>query len=528
LFYINKKIEKITDLHIITKVMSFNNSNYNFILDTDSYKVGHPSMYEKNNFENGPKRKLVRMYDYLGPRKGGEFPEIVTAGTLHVAKILSGIRITKENVDEADAFYAGHLGPGVFDRKPWDVIVKYHDGCLPLKFSALPEGTIVPLGTPMVTVESTDQNCPTIVSHFEALIQKYIWYMSTVATKSLEFSKTIYWFWKECVNPEVTDAVFGFIHHDFGHRATTSNEASQLGGAAHLYISLGSDTVTGVKYIMDNLGEPDGNGGIKMPGFSVRATEHSVMTSRGREHEMDVLDNILNSTPSNAILACVADSYDLIGFVNSVTTGDRKDRILARTGKFVLRPDSNLIKDHIKLSSAETVLECLNTMENNLKNFMTVNSKGFKVLPKQYGMIIGDGLNIQKVHNILRLMVDNGWSPENMVFGTGGNLLQVDITRDVGNFAMKASEMEFILESEDGTITTEINNIGKETPGKESIKGRVQVSLVDGKLVTVPEGSIPEPNLLQVLSMNGQRSLTLDNIGTIRQRIKEHRIRNNY
>jgi nicotinamide phosphoribosyltransferase len=504
--------------------MSYNITNYNYILDTDSYKVGHPNMYGRVAFKNGSKMKLVRMYDYLGPRVGGEFPEIVTAGTQHVAKILSNVCITKENVDEAEAFYSGHLGPGVFDRTPWDIVVTRYGGRLPLKFSALPEGTVVPLGTPMVTVESTDEDCPTLVSHFEALIQKYVWYMSTVATKSLEFSKTIYSFWKECVNPEVIAAVFGFIHHDFGHRATTSTVASQLGGAAHLYVSLGSDTVPGVKYIMDNMGEPDGNGGVKMAGFSVRATEHSVMTSRGRDGEMDVLDDVLRSTPSDVILSCVADSYDLIAFIVAVTTGLFMAFIMGRTGKFVIRPDSNLIKDGVKLSSAETVLECLKQMEIGLKDEITRNQKGFKVLPKQYGLIIGDGLDIEKVRSILKLMVTHMWSPENIVFGTGGNLLQVDITREIGNFAMKASQLEFLVEYEDGSPAThQINDIAKETPGKESIKGRVQVSLVDGKLVTVPEGSISEPNLLRVLSMNGNICGPMDHIGIIRQRIKDHR-----
>jgi len=504
--------------------MSYNTSNYNFILDTDSYKVGHPNMYGRTAFKNGSKMKLVRMYDYLGPRVGGEFPEIVTAGTQHVAKILSNVRITKENVDEADAFYSGHLGPGVFDRTPWDIVVTRYGGCLPLKFSALPEGTVVPLGTPMVTVESTDEDCPTLVSHFEALVQKYVWYMSTVATKSLEFSKTIYSFWKECVNPEVIAAVFGFIHHDFGHRATTSTEASQLGGAAHLYVSLGSDTVPGVKYIMDNMGEPDGNGGVKMPGFSVRATEHSVMTSRGRDGEMDVVDDVLRSTPSEVILSCVADSFNLIAFIIAVTTGVFKTFIMGRTGKFVIRPDSSLVKDGVKLSSAETVLECLQQMEIGLKDEITRNQKGFKVLPKQYGLIIGDGLDLNKVHDILKLMVTHMWSPENIVFGTGGNLLQVNITREIGNFAMKASQLEFLVEYEDGSpATRRINDIAKETPGKESIKGRVQVSLVDGKIVTVSEGSIPEPNLFRTLCMNGNICGPMDHIGTIRQRIKDHR-----
>lgn len=509
---------------ISTFIASFTRKRYNFILDTDSYKVGHPSMYGRKNFKNGSKMKLVRMYDYLGPRVGGEFSEIVTAGTQHIANILANIRITKEDVDEAVVFYTAHLGPDVFDRTPWDIVVTRHNGKLPLKVSSLPEGTVVPLGTPMVTVESTDEDCPTLVSHFEALVQKYVWYPSTVASKSLEFSKTIYSFWKDCVNPEVIAAVFGFIHHDFGHRATTSTEASQLGGAAHLYVSLGSDTVPGVKYIMDNMGEPDGNGGIKMPGFSVRATEHSVMTSRGRDGEMDVLDDVLRSTPSEAILSCVADSYDLLAFITTVTTGAFKAFIMARIGKFVIRPDSSLIKDGVKLSSAETVLECLKQMEIGLKDEITRNQKGFKVLPKQFGLIIGDGLNLKKIHDILKLMVTHMWSPENIVFGTGGNLLQVDITRDTGNFAMKASQLEFLIEYEDGSpATRRINDIAKETPGKESIKGRVQVSLVDGKIVTVPESSIPEPNLLRPIYINGTICEPMDHIGTIRQRIKDHR-----
>lgn len=47
-----------------------------------------------------------------------------------------------------------------------------------------------------------------------------------------------------------------------------------------------------------------------MPGFSIPATEHSTITSWGKEHEVDAMRNMLHQFP-DGLMACVSDSYDI-------------------------------------------------------------------------------------------------------------------------------------------------------------------------------------------------------------------------
>lgn len=572
-----------------TNSMFTTTNGYNIVIDTDSYKAGHPSMYGRKTFRNGKRMTLTGMYDYLGPRKGGEYDELVVGGTVFVAKILETTRVTKEMVDEAEVFFADHLGPGVWDRTMWDIIVNKHQGQLPLLFSPLPEAKFVPAGTPMALLESTDPECATLVSHLEGMIQSYIWYWSTVATRSLHFNKVITAYWKKYVDPAKYEALKGFFHHDFARRAAAGAEAAFIAGCAHLYFSMGTDTCGAAQWMRKNMGEPDGKGGFLMPGFSVRATEHSVMTQRGREGEMEVFDDIYDSLPDKCIFSCVNDAYCAWAHVTAISSGARKDKILSQgikvvtrndsdcvveftkdtEGRYVLTPEVNelftsyyeykdkngdIVVKHIfpadvryailaileqapahareqtpakpvtlKLTTEQTVLTYLSIFRKNLSGHITRNNAGLDVLPAQYGMMCGDGLNPDKIGRILQAMVDDGWSPCNMVFGTGGKLYQHGISRDTGNFAMKASQLQWLVELENGNTYTETSNICKETVGKESIKGRLMVYELEGKIITAPEGSVDAPNLLQPLVRDGRLLHPVPHIGQIRQLISEQR-----
>jgi len=498
--------------------------NSNPILNTDSYKASQHRMFFDDDFDDsGKKERLISMYAFIEARPGGKHKEVVVAGVQRAAKLLSSMRVTKEDVDNAEKFYQAHFSSDkIFDRKPWDVVVNKYNGCIPIEMHAIREGTIVPVGTPMVTLESTDEECAQLVSHFEGLIQKAIWYPTTVATTSLEFSKVISMFLDRTTTPEVKAGWLPFAHQDFGYRGASSEEAAQIGGAAHLYISMGSDTVSAVKYIMDNMGSPD-----TMPGFSVAASEHNQMMSKGREGEFDVVKRLIKKFHAG-ILSVVADTYDMVNFVERVSTGELRDLILARDGTFVIRPDSlvKLNESDTEMSVGGTVRRIFRILNKNLPDLITTNPKGFKVLPKQYKVIYGDGLNVTKVYEILEQMELEGWSAENIVFGTGGNLLQKGIDRDTDRFAMKASEQVYEIETKDGNKYREVRNTAKETPGKESKRGRFHVGKVGGQIVTAEKLDVP--NLLERFSCNGNICMPLDGINEIRARITQHRREMNY
>ena len=56
------------------------------------------------------------------------------------------------------------------------------------------------------------------------------------------------------------------------------------------------------------------------------------------------------------------------------------------------------------------------------KRFTTsANSKGYKILPPYIRVIQGDGVSYESLKDILENVKKNGWSTDNLVFGSGGN-----------------------------------------------------------------------------------------------------------
>ncbi len=66
------------------------------------------------------------------------------------------------------------------------------------------------------------------------------------------------------------------------------------------------------------------------------------------------------------------------------------------------------------------------------------NSKGYKVLPSYLRVIQGDGISYETLGEILEAMKVAGWSADNIVFGSGGALLQ-KMDRDTQKCAFKCS-----------------------------------------------------------------------------------------
>jgi len=98
---------------------------------------------------------------------------------------------------------------------------------------------------------------------------------------------------------------------------------------------------------------------------------------------------------------------------------------------------SRFIKDCFLLEI--TLLICLQVLNILGKKFgYEVNSKGKKVLPKYLRVLQGDGISYETLKSVLQGIDKAGWSTENMVFGSGGALLQ-KVDRDTQKCAFKCS-----------------------------------------------------------------------------------------
>ncbi len=380
------------------------------ITRTDSYKVSHFTQYPKG---------ATRVSSYIEAR-GGEYDETVFFGLQAFIKEYLMTPITQEDVEEARKLLEAHGEP--FNYEGWMQIAGLPNGKLPIEIKAVAEGTVMPTGNVQGQVVNTDPRFPWLTSYVETALLRAVWYPSTVATLSREVKKLIYTTLD--VTSDNADAEIMFKLHDFGGRGATSSEAAMLGGMAHLVNFAGTDTI---EALIGPIAYYNADGPV---GFSIPATEHSTVTSWGRDGETAMLENLLDKNPTG-LVACVIDSYNAESFARNIVGGVLKDKIMARDGTFVARPDSG---DPVQMPVL--IIEIL--MD---KFGYTTNAKGFKVLPPQVRVLQGDGMDIEKIRRLMIYMHDRGLSIENIAVGMGGGLLQ-KVDRDTCKYAMKASAVE--------------------------------------------------------------------------------------
>ena len=496
--------------------MSLNNSKLitNPILMADTYKLTHK--YNGNGYT------FVSSYAHITPRVNGKGPDYVVAvGQQHIAATMASFTVLPAHIKQAVDFSAMHIGPDVFEPSMFERIIA-NGGKIPFRIKGVPEGTVLPRGVPVMIIESTSE--PQAVPYFEAQLQR-IWYPTTVATRATEYRSIVNEFLELTVDSELIEVIRPFTIHDFGARATTSEEAAKIGGLAALEAGIGgSDTIVGMLYAMQLMPDIDPvTGNPKMPAYSVPAGEHNIAMSWGEENELVPFEIALDKYPTG-ILSWVIDTYDTLKFVDYVTKpGPLRSRLMARKGKLVLRPDSSLINPSgKKMTHSETIRAIFARVRENLADLdasnggIKINGKGYLYFPDWLGSIYGDSLSTEDVRNIYTNILADNWSAQNIVFGVGGNLLQKGIERGTLDFAMKCSQQVY---RNDETGELDVRDVGKKTPGKVSPIGRFKVVLREGKYQMVPENDGMEPDIMVTYYEDGN-IYNFDSLETIRGRVK--------
>ena len=444
--------------------------DFNICLATDSYKIWHWNGYMPDTENN---------YGYLEARNGAKFNKTVFYGLQYILKkYLEGQVVTQEKIDYADEQMSKHLGPGIFNRDGWEYILNKYNGYLPVRIKAVEEGIPVDVSNVLMTVELTvnDKKICWLTNFLESILL-HVWYPMTVCTLSREIKIMIKTYLEQTAeNLEGLD----FMLQDFGYRGASSQESAMIGGSAHMVNFKGSDTVPAIDVVYKYYNAKN------MPAFSVAATEHSIMTSRGEEGEWDVLENIFKNTP-NGTLSLVIDSYDYERFIK--VCGTRfKDIILNRDGVTVFRPDSG---DPVSVS-----ITCLNLLEEYFG--VINNSKGYKVLNSKVRLLWGDGIDYDGIRSILFAMRNNNYSAENMAcFGMGGGLLQ-KVNRDTMRMAFKSSSQYY-----DGKW----HDVWKKPKdiSKASKRGRLALIKENGKFKTIREEELcGRQNYLETVFEDGK------------------------
>lgn len=462
---------------------------FNPILKTDSYKPSHFKQLD-------PRVRTV--FSHMLPR-GGPFSHVITFGALRaVVGELFSDPVTKHDIDEAEDFLNEHMGPGCFARQDWEYIVNKYGGFIPLRVRAVTEGLRVPVKNVVLTSENLDPKLPWLTNYFETPL--YPWYPYTIATLSNGVRQTILRFLHRNGTPELID----FKLHDFGYRGTTDSWSAvqaAFGGLAHLGNFKGTDTMPACLLAREYYR-------CRMAGFSIPASEHSTITSWTSEQE--AFDNFLNQFPTGPA-ACVSDTRDIYNACDYLWGQVFRERVLARVGFLVVRPDSG--------NPTEVVMKCLRILDKRFGS--SYNQKNYRVLDPHVRLIWGDGIDPQGIDMILSVMDINGYSADNIGFGMGGGLLQ-KVNRDTMKWKFAASAVTL----DDGTVR-DIFKSPITDNGKISVPGRLSLYVTgDGHYYTAPEGGSPSgTDVMQTLydcTPDGPYFGMNDTLDVIRERIRSY------
>ncbi len=457
---------------------SLTNLSDNIILKTDSYKMSHRAQYPSNT---------SRVYSYFESRTGARYQNTIFFGLQYLLKKhLEGIVITRDHIAQAEGFFSVHMAgsSAVFNKAGWEHILNVHNGMLPVRIKAVPEGTAVPVSNVLMTVENTDPACYWLTNYLETLLVQ-VWYPCVVATISNAVRKTI----RLGLIDTGDTAGLDYKLHDFGFRGVSSLESAEIGGLAHLVNFNGTDTIpaisAGIQYY---------DSGVCA--HSIPASEHSTITSWGKNRELDAYANMLEQYPTG-LVACVSDSYDIFNACENLWGTELKEKIISRKGTLVIRPDSGPI--------VPTLLKVLSILWDKFGG--TINSKFYKVLDSHIRVIQGDGCTPETITEIIECLKLHHWSIDNIAFGMGGGLLQ-KLDRDTQKFAFKCSS---ITNASGASIDVYKSPIGDST--KASKRGRLKLIREQGSFKTVSE-SHPGDDLLETVFENGElvKNYTFDEI----------------
>lgn len=399
----------------------------NLLLQTDVYKMNHGEQYPPNT---------EKVYSYMESRGSNEdgLDYTVFFGLQYYLQRYLSRPITHEDVNEYEEIAGGILGPENINVKQFRDLADL--GYIPLRIKAVPEGTVMPLKNALMTITNTHPDFAWLVNYTETLLMK-LWLPITVASNSYRFRRMFNGFADRTVGNR--DHV-PFQMHDFGYRGSGSEESASIAGAAHLLSFLGTDTTAAVCFLRNFY---DAANCERPIGLSVPASEHSVMCAWDDDNEdVAAIENMLDVYPTG-IVSIVSDTYNLWTTITDYYCDKFKERILARDGKVVVRPDSGdppkIICGDPSGDSLEEQMGVIRLLDQGFGSNM--NDLGFRELDPHIGAIYGDAIFYDRAQQILSKLAGMNYASNNIVFGSGGLLLN-NWSRDTLKMAIKATYCE--------------------------------------------------------------------------------------
>ncbi|MCL2018307.1 MAG: nicotinate phosphoribosyltransferase [Oscillospiraceae bacterium] len=408
--------------------------NVNPLLLLDFYKTTHHEQYPKG---------ITKIVSYYTPRMS----KICGDDKLTMFGLQSFIKeylikafnenffdVKKEKViGEYRRILDTTLGKGVVD---YEKIEKLHDlGYLPIEIKAVDEGERIPVKVPMIEISNTHEDFAWLVNTLETLLCCTLWHTQISANVGYKYRQIVNKYYEISVDDDVPrNRAMG----DFSMRGSESCESAVKSSAGFCLSFVNTATVPAIIYLeryynCDAENEPVAFGAV--------STEHSVMSSNfaADGDEITMVKRLLTEIYPETGFSMVSDSYDYMNMIENILPACKQE-ILNHGGYIGIRGDSG---DPVEIST-QSVFKLWKSFGGRL------NSKGFKVLDSHLKIIYGDGITPQRATRIFEILIENGFSCDNVFLASGSYSMQcteqngepLPHTRDTYGIAVKATYCE--------------------------------------------------------------------------------------
>lgn len=470
----------------------------NPILACDFYKVGHKFQYPKGTktiFSN-----LTARSNRLAPTYNGkQISKIVFAGLQGVIKwfVIDSFnrnffgKPKDEIISEYNRRVTTSLALDSFDASH---IAALHDlGYLPIEIKALPEGSVVDMKIPFITIKNTLPEFYWLTNYIETALSAEMWKVITTATIAFEYRKLLQEYAIKTGSP--LDFVL-WQGHDFSMRGVGGVYDAATNGSGHLFSFLGTDTIPAIQYLEEMY-----NAKSDFVGGSVPATEHSVMCAGGVTDEFETIRRIIQDIYPSGVVSVVSDTWDywhtltviapalkevimnrnpnMLGLAKTVFRPDSGDPVEILCGIPFFETDEDTTPSDAYCSGLNAIYDwedgkyyevsydveyCNNDEIDHVYGYEkireiplheikgsvevlwdifggTITETGHKLLDSHVGLIYGDSITLERAYQILSRLEAKGFASGNVVFGIGSFTYQYN-TRDTFGMAMKATYAE--------------------------------------------------------------------------------------
>ena len=438
-----------------------------------------------------------------------------------------------------------------------------HDlGYLPIIIKALPEGSLVGMKTPVLTIQNTLTEFFWLTNYIESVMSAELWKATTSATTAYKYREILQDYAIKTGSP--LDFVL-WQGHDFSFRGAGGLHDAAANGSGHLLSFLGTDTIPAMQYLEDYY-----SGDETFVGGSVAATEHSVMCMGSKDGEEATFRRLVTDIYPSGVVSIVSDTWDFWNVI-SVTAAKLKPEIMARTpnaiglAKVVFRPDSG---DPVKILTGYDVNgyfkdeQAFYSLMDGCPNIRfdkysavkigdkyyeigmidpsrvgygpelrpeevkgavgvlwdifggTITETGHKLLDSHVGLIYGDSITLDRAQDIMSRLAAKGYASGNVVFGIGSFTYQY-VTRDTYGFAVKSTYGEI-----NGEAVEIFKDPVTDNGVKKSAKGLLRVDKVGVEYVLSDQQTKAQAGggELKVVYWDGE--IKNDTLANIRARIE--------